>query len=56
MKFHHCEKNMITYIDTNTVFTSKTENFTDIIDHLVKNFEFDNHSITMQGVIFLMKK
>ena len=34
-------------LDTNTVFTSKTENtFTDIIDHLVKNFEFDNHSIT----------
>ena len=34
-------------MDTNTVFTSKTENtFTDIIDHLVKNFEFDNHSIT----------
>lgn len=34
-------------LDTNTVFTSKTEDtFTDIIDYLVKNFEFDNHSIT----------
>ena len=34
-------------LDTNTVFTSKTEdNFTDIIDYLVENFQFDNHSIT----------
>jgi radical SAM protein with 4Fe4S-binding SPASM domain len=34
-------------LDTNTVFTSKTEkNFTEIIDYLEKNFDFDNHSIT----------
>lgn len=38
-------KNLI--LDTNTVFTAKTEdNFTDIIKYLKDNFNFDNHSIT----------
>ena len=38
-------KNIV--LDTNTVFTAKTENnFVEIIKYLKKNFNFDNHSIT----------
>lgn len=34
-------------LDTNTVFTSKTEDcIVDILQHLNSNFEFDNHTVT----------
>ena len=44
-------------LDTNTVFTSKTENnFTDIIDHLLKILNLTIIASPMLEVIFQMKK